>query len=72
MDDHSKDFLMESFSDLPTSIQNQISQTIAPDPNEIDRKNMSRFLSEFVNRRPGLDCKIYPESFLNWLAADVV
>ena len=67
LDPESKHDLEKSFARLPESFQKKLAQTMAPQPTENEREDLSIFLSEFVRRRANLDLKIYPQSFLRWL-----
>jgi organic radical activating enzyme len=67
LDPESKHNLDKSFARLPENFQKKLAATISPQPTENERADLSRFLSEFIRRRPNLDLKIYPQSFLHWL-----
>lgn len=73
MDQESKNMLIEKFSHLPDRYQKSLIQTLSVMPTEQERKDMAKFLKTFVKRRPNLNLKIYPSSFINWLGiTDVV
>lgn len=67
----SKEMVSEDISYLPDEYKNKLEQTLRLEPNETDRKNLSQFLKQFVQRRKDLSLKIYPKEFLKWLEIDI-
>lgn len=72
MDEDSKMQIMDDLSILPTEYQTRFRDSILPRPSKQDHRDMCQWLSEFLRRRPALDPKIYPRSFLSWLEMDHV
>lgn len=67
MDPDSKQQVIDNIKDLPDSVQLSIKKSILPEPTELQRINISEFLTQFVSRRPDLDLEIFPKTFIDWL-----
>lgn len=67
MDDPSKQHLIERFKQLPNAVSESLITSIAREPTDQERLDLASFLKNFVSRRPGLDLKIYPPTFLSWM-----
>jgi len=67
VDSDSKQRLIDQFSRLPEQQKNVLTKSIQAAVDEVQKHDMSIFLSEFVKRRSDLNLDIYPTSFLNWL-----
>jgi len=72
LDPASKAYVLEQIKTVDSSYKNQIEKNIAPDPTESQRKGIRDFLTTFVARRPDLDLKIFPKTFLQWLDSTYV
>jgi organic radical activating enzyme len=67
MDPDSKERVLASIVDLPDNVQLSIKQSIQKDPTDLQRNSISKFLIQFFQRRPDLDFKIFPKTFIHWL-----
>ena len=67
MDPDSKQQIIDNIKDLPDSVQMSIKKSILPEPTELQRINISEFLTQFVSRRSDLDLEIFPKTFIHWL-----
>lgn len=67
IDDDSKLMLVNQFNNLSDPDKSILIKNINIPSDEKQRIDLSKFLTEFVKRRPDLDLNIYPKSFLNWL-----
>ena len=67
IDPASKDKVKRDLSDCKIHHIDNIITSLDPVPTEEQRINTRIFLKEFIKRRPDLDIKIFPKTFLDWL-----
>ncbi|CAB4164110.1 Radical SAM [uncultured Caudovirales phage] len=67
LDIDSKQMIQQSLTELPPDLAMRILQMIQATPTEMEKQNLKEFLTEFVSRRPDLDLRIFPTTFLTWL-----
>lgn len=72
LDVESKQMLTEQFQQLPDEYKLPLIKSMQSSPTAIEHQDLRIFLKEFVARRPDLDLKIFPASFLTWLESNVV
>jgi len=70
LDDQSKQIIADSLFDLPDHRKSAIISSMSAEPTDSQRKDIGKFLQEFVQRRPDLDIKIYPTNFLKWIGLE--
>ena len=66
LDPVTKKRILDEISFFPDDLRREFEQSLAPEPTELQRKNIGEFLQEFVRRRPDLSLDIYPTEFLTW------
>ena len=67
LDIDSKQMIQQSLTELSPDLAMSVLQMMQATPTEMEKKNLKEFLTEFVSRRPDLDLKIFPTTFLTWL-----
>ena len=72
LDIESKQMLTEQFQQLPDEYKLPLIKSMQSLPTATEYQDLRIFLKEFVARRPDLDLKIFPSSFLTWLESNVV
>ena len=65
LDDQSKQDILEQLKEVP-DIEN-IRASMEQTPSDMQRLNIKEFLTEFTQRRKGIDISMFPSSFLNWI-----
>lgn len=72
LDAGSKSQLINDVADMPEDIRNKITQSIAAQPTEQQRLDLSAFLTQFVGRRVDINLGVFPKNFLEWLGLEHV
>lgn len=67
LDSDSKELLTKQFDCLPDKYKTPLIKSIQGIPSTIEQQDLTKFLVEFVRRRPKLDTRIFPETFLKWV-----
>jgi len=72
IDDHSRYTILKQFDSIDLLKKELIMKSLNSVPSEQQRQQTSNFLTQFVQRRPGLNLNIFPADFLKWLNINVV
>lgn len=72
IDDHSKEHILSEFDNIDLYNKDLITKSINSIPSETQRQQTSKFLIQFSQRRPNLDLRVFPNTFLKWLDINVV
>jgi organic radical activating enzyme len=72
IDDGSREQILQQFDDIELPKKELIMKSLNAVPSEQQRQQTSNFLTQFVQRRPGLNLDVFPADFLKWLNINVV
>lgn len=67
LDRNSKVSISQMFNRLPNDVTSAIQTSFNSDPTELQQKNLSKYILEFIRRRR-LSLDIFPESFTKWIS----
>ena len=72
IDHRSREEILKQFDDIKLPKKELIMKSLNSVPSEQQRQQTSNFLTQFVQRRPGLNLNVFPADFLKWLNINVV
>ena len=72
LDQATKDRVIDQITALDFTKQESILSSVSSAPTHIEKQDLTRFLKEFITRRPGLSLHVFPKTFIEWLNNNVV